>query len=154
MRNLLDSFEGNAKENEPTQLKECKQGEIMDAREINKMTLAFVLETTDFKPLANNRLFYPDLDSIGKHYLVSTVANPWIKRHYTTCNAMDPLIYDTLVKKLNGDAKAKSDENSNMSVSLDDKPNHLATEGDDDFPMQLLDSALSHKVRLCVKNYG
>ena len=102
-------FEGNAKEVEPTQLKECKQGEIMDAREINKMTLAFVLETTDFKPLANNRLFYPDLDSIGKHYLVSTVANPWIKRHYTTCNAMDPLIYDTLVKKLNGDAKDKLD---------------------------------------------
>lgn len=67
---------------------------------------------------------------------------------------MDPLIYDTLVKKLNADAKDKSDVQSNMSISLDDKPDHLLTEGDNDFPMQLLDSALSHKVRLCVKNYG
>lgn len=60
--------------------------------------------------MANNREFYPDLETIGKHYLVTNIANPTIKRHYTTCNAMKPQVYDSLLNALNAgtqDGRAK-----------------------------------------------
>lgn len=98
-------FEGNGNEVEPTETAMCKQGEINEAREINEKTLTFVLETQSGEVMANNREYFPDLDSIGKHYLVSTTENPHIKRHYTTCCGMNPIIYDKLCDSLNERAK-------------------------------------------------
>lgn len=76
------------------------------------------METTSKETLANNREYFPDLDSIGKHYLVSTETNPHIKRHYTTCNAMKPEIYDGLVASLNG--RANEEEKSLLGSADDD----------------------------------
>jgi len=88
----------------PTESRFCKQGPIEESREINKATYTFTLETEDGEPLPNNREFFPDLDSLGKHYLVAADSNPHIKRHYTTCTAMNPLIYDALVSSLGTEA--------------------------------------------------
>jgi len=100
--------------------------------------------------MANNREYYPDLDSIGKHYLVSTTLNPHIKRHYTTCCGMNPVIYDKLVESLNERSKEHTQSLSG-STSLDQNPEDAPAYI---FDTKLLNSELSDKVRLCVKNYG
>lgn len=76
--------------------------------------------------MANNRTYYPDLDSLGKHYLVSTSANPHIKRHYTTCCGMNPVIYDALVGSLNERSKEMT-----QSLSGSNDLNFTALEGPD-----------------------
>jgi len=100
----------------PTESKACKQGPVEESREINKATYTFTLETVDGEPLPNNREFFPDLDSLGKHYLVAADSNPHIKRHYTTCTAMNPLIYDALVDSLHAESAGESKSLSSGDV--------------------------------------
>jgi len=104
---------------------------MSQARKINTTTTTFVLETCNGKPMANVQEFYPGLDTLGKHYLVSSVLNPSIFRQYTTCNAMNPDIYDSLVDALN----AGSGKDFNYKV-LQEKMDP------------------SYRIRLCVKTYG
>ena len=97
-------FEGSGEDVVPTETKMMKQGPGDEARKISNAIQPFALVTEDGQPLANNKEYFPDLGSLGKHYLVSSMTNPHIKRHYTTCCAMNPVIYDALVKTLNGRA--------------------------------------------------
>lgn len=48
----------------------------------------------DKEPVAakNLKLWYNDPSMIGKHFLVYSIQNPSVKRHYTICSTMNPKI--------------------------------------------------------------
>jgi hypothetical protein len=103
---------------------------MTEARKINPTTTTFVLETCNGEPMANCQEFYPCLDTLGQHYLISSALKPSVFRQYTVCNAMNPEIYDGLVEALN----AGSGKGFNYKM-LQEKMDP------------------SYRIRLCVKNY-
>merc|ERR1712166_233208 len=66
------------------------------------------------------------------------------------CCGMNPVIYDKLVESLNERSKEHTQSLSG-STSLDQNPEDAPAYI---FDTKLLNSELSDKVRLCVKNYG
>jgi hypothetical protein len=68
--------------------------------QVNDSTSSLLLETISGDVLPNNKEWYSDLETLGKHFLVNCTERGWLNRHYTTCNAMSKPIYDELVKWL------------------------------------------------------
>lgn len=82
---------------------------------MNRQTSTFVLETESGKDISNCREFYPDIEMLGKHFLVNCTERTWINRHYTTCNAMDPDIYDNLINALKDQMTGNDSRNGSLS---------------------------------------
>lgn len=59
---------------------------------VNDTTKTFSFTSIDNEPVTNLKLWYNDPAMIGRHFLVYSVQNPNVKRHYTICSSMHPSI--------------------------------------------------------------
>ena len=80
--------------------------------------------------------FYPDTEMLTKHFLLSSVNNPKVFRHYTSCNAMNPPVYEEYIKILR-----YAMENGGQIP-------------DDSNIKHLLDSSSSNSAMFTIKNYN
>lgn len=71
--------------------------------QINATTKTLYLTSTTNAPVSNFKRFYPGLNNLGKHFLVSTTHGNKPARHYTVCNVMNPPVYQQLIRLLRGD---------------------------------------------------
>lgn len=55
-------------------------------------TETFTFSTIDGEQVHNLKHWYNDPSMLGRHFLVFNVANPRVKRHYTICSTMQPVL--------------------------------------------------------------
>ena len=65
---------------------------------INKTSATVTMSLKESVPGVS--LFYSDLSMIGKHYLLQSVGNHKVKRHYTISNSMHKDAYQEYVRLL------------------------------------------------------
>jgi len=68
---------------------------------VNKDAATFTFTSVDNEPVTNLKQWYSDPSMIGRHFLVFSVANPGVKRHYTICSSMQPEIRSELLTMAN-----------------------------------------------------
>jgi hypothetical protein len=88
---------------------ECRVIEEL-CHDVNATTKTIVFESLEGRIVPNWKKYYPNVDYIGKHFLVRNIAatdRDSVWRHYTICNAMKPEYYEALIKAL----KDVNDEN-------------------------------------------
>lgn len=61
----------------------------------------FFLETVEDELKEGFKRFFPGTENLTKHFLVSSINEPKVFRHYTTCNAMNPPVYAEYLRVLN-----------------------------------------------------
>jgi len=74
---------------------------ISNKNQVNDSTATFTFTSIDNEPIANFKQWYSDPAMIGRHFLVFNVQNPSVKRHYTICSSMQPLIFTELINMAN-----------------------------------------------------
>ena len=57
---------------------------------VNDSTSTFTFTHKDNKVVHNLKRWYSDVSMMGRHFLVSSMRHPRIKRHYTICSSMRP----------------------------------------------------------------
>ena len=73
---------------------------MADTAKVNSTTSAFFLETVENSVKEGFKRYYPGTETLTKHFRVSSVQDPKIFRHYTTCNAMNPPVYQEYLRAL------------------------------------------------------
>jgi hypothetical protein len=73
---------------------ETFQGVVVSKQDINKLTKVFTFQITS--PSEVNYRVPPStsIETIGKHYLVRSLNNPNVRRHYTLSSCMKPETYN------------------------------------------------------------
>lgn len=61
--------------------------------QVNKMTQSIKFKILDNQEKGHPKNFYPDLQMIGKHFLINEKSNYQVKRHMTTANCMIESVY-------------------------------------------------------------
>jgi len=102
---------------------------------INGTTSVFFLETVDDDLKDGFKRFYPGTDMLTKHFLLSSIQEPKVFRHYTTCNAMNPPVYAEYIRALN-----YAIDNDGLAPL--------------DFKNEILDSEPSEFAMFTIKNYN
>ena len=99
-------------------------------------TETFTFSSIDGEPVPNLKHWYNDPGMIGRHFLVFNVASPRVKRHYTICSSMQPVLHSELLKLaeniVSGDPNTDFDNsifvnNDKKSISLTLKTYHTKT---------------------------
>jgi len=104
---------------------------ICNKERVTESTYTFTFKQVECRSVHNLRRWYSDLAQMGRHFLVSSVRHPKIKRHYTICSSMRPELLQELLKL------AHDFLNGNQI----------------EFKMSLLDSRNQDKICLTLKNY-
>ena len=65
---------------------------ITSKTQVNSTTATFTLSSSDNEPVSNIRAWYDNPEMIGRHFLVYSLSNPTVKRHYTICSSMQPAL--------------------------------------------------------------
>ena len=70
---------------------------LTNKRTVNKVAKTFTFTSIDNLPVSNVKSWYNDPAMIGRHFLVFSAQTPSVKRHYTICSAMEPMLYNELL---------------------------------------------------------
>jgi len=81
----------------------------------------FLENVEEGKKLDQIRPFYKELKYIGQHYLVRSLANPIIYRHFTIANVMSPEIYKEIISCMSSQEIIKD---GRLVKVLDSEPTH------------------------------
>lgn len=64
---------------------------------MNETTSSFKFETIDNEPQTNLKKWYADPAMIGRHFVVYSVQDPTVKRHYTICSTMNAQLSQEII---------------------------------------------------------
>ena len=103
---------------------------------INSSTQVFFLETVEDSLKEGFKRYYRGTETLTKHFRVSSIQDPKIFRHYTSCNAMNPPVFKEYLRALNF-----AMENNGQAPA--DFNRHL-----------VFDEAPSSKMMFTIKNYN
>jgi len=101
---------------------------ITNKLQVNLETATFTFTSIDNQPVTNLKQWYQDPAMMGRHFLVFSVSDPTVKRHYTICSSMNPTFKHELLqmgrsildeKMLMGDlSQMQTRDSSHVSVTL------------------------------------
>ncbi|CDW80902.1 cytochrome b5-like heme steroid binding domain containing protein [Stylonychia lemnae] len=78
---------------------------IKSSNNVNKLTQTIIFEREDNQQVGFQR-YFKDIQMIGRHYLVRSIKNKQVKRHYTVANCMEPNAYLVYLELLKGNSNA------------------------------------------------
>ena len=84
---------------------------------VNDNTATFTFSGITDVPIKNLKMWYNDPQMIGRHFLVYSSKAPQVKRQYTICSSMNPMVRDELLK-LAKNTIEKRDENFDYAMML------------------------------------
>lgn len=80
---------------------------IINRNAVNAADFSFCFQTVDKKANPGFRHWHSDLSMLGKHYLVLNSAHPGVKRHYTICNVLNPLLNKAVLSAVDNALNSK-----------------------------------------------
>ena len=92
----------NVKNDESALTAVCKV-DLKKTIKLSKSTSIFFFESENGEVVLNFKSFFSSLKISQKHFLVRSVEDG-LHRHYTTCNAMRPELYNQLTRCLKADS--------------------------------------------------
>jgi len=78
---------------------------LVETHEQNSSTSTIILRNTSNLPVPGFKSYFPGINTIGKHFLVRSLHNKRVHRHYTIANSMRPDFYGALLNSLNGSGR-------------------------------------------------
>lgn len=103
----------------------------MDSHQVNQYTSTIVFKAKD--RIKGLRTYYSDLQMLGRHFLLKSSHFPQLRRYYTICNCLIPVVYIEYMR---------------VVIELTHRNNVCQ------FDESLYDELDSHTVALTVKNYN
>eukprot|EP00347_Sterkiella_histriomuscorum_P018114 403346733 len=83
------------------------QAQIVERTKVNEVTQTIRFQAA--QPIEGLKQYYKDLSMMGKHFLVRSMKNRSVRRHYTVSNCMQKEAYQMYLGLLNGDTKMQSE---------------------------------------------